>query len=231
VRLARAVLLGSVAALGSAAPAAGAEVQIQGAGTAWTPAEVAIAAGDTVTWSFPTPGEYHNVEAQVRSDTTSWTFATTPQLDAPSASFRFDTPGRYGYVCFVHQEMTGTVTVGDPPPPPPPPLSEQPFPNDGMLGALETGGLDRTRPKLGSVRVQRMKRGARVRFRVSERSLVTVRFKRGAKIVKTKKVNAAGTTRATVRKGLRAGRYSVELSAEDLAGNRSATRRARLTMR
>jgi hypothetical protein len=62
--------------------------------------------------------------------------------------------------------------------------------------------------QLRSVRVQRMGRGARIRFRVSERSLVTVWLKRGDKIVRTKKVSAAaGEARATVGKGLRAGRY------------------------
>jgi hypothetical protein len=62
---------------------------------------------------------------------------------------------------------------------------------------------------------------------------VTVRFKRGGKTVKTKTMNASGSYRTTVRdrKALRAGRYRVELRAEDVAGNRSGLRTARLTVR
>jgi plastocyanin len=227
------VLLGTALALVASTPALGAEVVVRGldvgttpraaGGPGWDRDDVTILPGDTVRWAFDGTTLPHNVV----STSANWNVRTT--YDAPGTAVAFDTPGRYDFVCDVHATtMYGTVIVGEPPPPP---LSQQPFPNDGgVLGALETGGLDRTRPTLRSVRVQRIGRGVRVRFRVSERSLVTVRFKRGDKTVKTKKVNAAGTARATVRNGLRAGRYDVELRAEDLAGNRSGLRTARVTV-
>jgi plastocyanin len=224
VRLARTLLLGSAITVAAAAPAGAAEITIKGLDTqVFEPAKVSIAAGDKVTWTFDGTTQPHNVV----STSANWNVRTT--YESPGTSVVFETPGNYDFACDLHATtMNGTVTVGEPPPPP---LSEQPFPNDGgVLGALETGGLDRTQPKLRSVRVERMKRGARVRFRVSERSVVTVRFKRGDKTVETRKVSAAGTARATVRKGLRAGRYRVELRAEDLAGNRSGLRTARLTI-
>ena len=130
--------------------------------------------------------------------------------------------------------MSGAVVVGSPPPPPPPPPGSLPFPNDSAPPSVfETGGLDREDPSVRSVRVRRASGGARLRFRVSERVDVTLRFKRGRKTVMTKRVSAAGRYRMTVRpsRKLRAGRYLVEIRARDLAGNRSQLRTARLTLR
>jgi plastocyanin len=232
VRRRHTLLLGSTLALVAAAPAAAAEVQVQGLGTSWSISEVRIAAGDTVVWTFPNPEEVHNVQANVVPGTTSWTYSTQPQMPALPGSYKFDTPGVYGFICQVHSAMSGRVTVGDAPPPPPPPLSEQPFPNDSSLpGVLETGGLDVTKPTLGAVRVRRASHGARIRFRVSEYAIVTVRFKRGGKTVKSATFNASGSYHGTLRKGLRPGRYRVELRAEDVAGNRSGMRTAHVTVR
>ncbi len=68
-----------------------------------------------------------------------------------------------------------------------------------------------------------------LRFRVSERSAVTVRLDRAGKRVRTKHVAAAGRASVTLR-GLRAGRYRIELRARDLAGNASAARVAHVTV-
>ena len=71
------------------------------------------------------------------------------------------------------------------PPPPPPPLSEQPFPNDFPAPTtLEV--LDETAPTLSAVRVSRVTRGARVRFRLSEAGRVTIKLTRGNRVVKTR---------------------------------------------
>jgi plastocyanin len=240
------LLLGPALALVAAAPAVAAEVTVgvddsNSLLPTWTPPEVAITPGDTVVWNLDSAVQVHDVAAASEPGFASWEgFTASPP--AKEGKQTFTTPGRYRFVCRFHsgQEsgrwtgMVGTVVVGDPPPPPPLPLSAQPFPNDGALpGVLETGGLDTTRPTLRSVRVQRMKLGAKISFRVSEQSVVTVRFKRGGKVVKTTKLNASGNYRGTFRdrKRLRAGRYRVELRAEDVAGNLSGMRTAGVTIR
>jgi plastocyanin len=228
-----ALVLGPALALAAAAPAAAAEVEVKGLDTlVWNTPEVRIAAGDSVVWSFDGTTQAHNVQ----SGSPNWTFQSALGVPAPRTTpVVFATPGTYRFVCQVHPDtMWGDVIVGDAPPPPPPPPGQQPFPNDtAPPGVLETGGLDRTPPTLRSVRIRRLSGGATIRFRVSERARVTVRFKRGGKTVKTKTMNASGSYRTTVRdrKALRAGRYRVELRAEDVAGNRSGLRTARLTVR
>jgi plastocyanin len=229
VRRRYALLLAPVIAL-AAAPAAAADVEVHGLDTlVWDKPQVSVLPGETVTWKFPGTTQAHNV----MSGTANWTFASPLGAPAPDASFKFDAVGTYRFVCQVHPDtMVGDVIVGDAPPPPPPPPGQQPFPNDSTPpGVLETGGLDTTRPTLRSVRVQRMKRGAKISFRVSELSRVTVRFKRGGKVVKTAKLDAYKRYRGTFRKGLRAGRYRVELRAKDVAGNQSGLRTARVTIR
>jgi plastocyanin len=227
------LLLGPAVALAAAAPAAAAEVQIQGAVESWSPATVKILPGDTVVWSFPNPTETHNVQADETSTTTTpWTFFTEAGRPAPPASFKFDTPGTYAFRCFVHPGMKGAVTVGDPPPPPPPPLSEQPFYNDSAIttGAFETGSLDTAAPRLRGVKAKKSRRRVKVSFRVSEQSSVTVRLTRRGKKVRTKKASTSRTGSVTVA-GLKRGRYSVRVTATDVAGNTSRARRASFRIR
>jgi hypothetical protein len=128
--------------------------------------------------------------------------------------------------------MRGTVAVGSPPPLPPPPLSEQPFPNDSAIttGEFETGGTDTTRPALRGVFAKKSGKRVKVSFKVSEQSVVTVRLSRGGKTVKTRKayVSKRGSVSVAV---VKAGRYSVKVRATDIAGNLSAPRSTKLTIR
>ena len=228
------VLLGCAVALVAASPAAAAEVEVKALDTiAWDKPELRIAPGDSVVWSFDGTKELHNV----RSDSANWPTPLFSPLGAPAprtAPYQFTTPGTYLFVCDVHDAMRGSVIVGDAPPPPPPPPGEQPFPNDTPEPTtFETKvAFDTTRPTLRSVRVRRTGRGAKVSFRVSERADVTVRLKRGRKVVKTRHVAVSGRARVTVGgKRVRAGRYRVELTARDVAGNRSSRKSARITLR
>ena len=132
--------------------------------------------------------------------------------------------------------MDGKVIVTDPsgappPPPPPPPLSEQPLPNDQQPPArLERA--DQRRPRLSRVRATAVRDGARVRFRLSERARVTVRFKLAGIAVKSVRRNfRAGAGRVTVRDPRMHGRYRVEVFARDGAANRSRLEHARVTVR
>jgi plastocyanin len=223
------------AAGAAAAPAQAAEVVVVGQDTlTWDKPAVSIAVEDSVRWTFPNTAQAHNV----LSDSENWALRSELGVPAPDATYTFKAPGTYRFVCEVHRDtMVGQVTVGaagapPPPPPAPLPLSQQPFANDGVAPvAPETGGgLDTTRPVLAAVRASRIARGARVRFRVSEQSDVTVTLKRAGRVVKRVRTTATRSRSLTVRR-LRAGRYRVEVRATDLAGNRSALRRARVTLR
>jgi plastocyanin len=229
-------LLSSALALAAAAPAAGAEVEVKALEPpdgvpVWDKPSVSILPGDTVVWSFAGTTQAHDVWSGA---STNWSYKSTLALPAPNGSFLFTTTGTYHFVCEVHDSMQGDVIVGDAPPPPPPPPGQQPFPNDSAPpSVLEAGGLDRTQPTVSSLLVKRAAHGARISFRVSEQSVVTVRFKRGGKVVKIAKLNASGRYRGTVRvaKRPRTGRYRVEVRAEDVAGNRSGVRVARVRLR
>jgi len=227
------VALGLALPLVAAAPAAAAQVEVKaleppGLEPTWDKTRVGIDPGDTVVWSFAGTVQAHNVWSGA---STNWSYESLAAVPAPNGSFVFTTTGTYHFVCRVHDSMQGDVIVGDAPAPPPLPLSEQPLFNDGgAVTVLETGGLDTTPPALTAVRARRTAGGTRLRFRVSELSRVTVRFKRDGKIVRTVKVTASGRYRKTIpdpKRPLRAGRYRLELRAEDVAGNRSAPRSTR----
>src|SRR5215471_7367815 len=81
---------------------AGAKVSI--ANFTFEPAEITIAAGETVTW-INNDGAPHGLEY---SDGAKGT-----DLLLPGASFsrQFDRPGTYDYNCSVHPYMTGRVVV------------------------------------------------------------------------------------------------------------------------
>lgn len=229
-----ALLLGPALALVAAAPAAAAEHTIRALEVTWDRPNITVALGDTVHWTFDPNTPPHNIA----STSPNWSYRSG---DAPSppGMYTFTTAGVYSFVCEIHPDtMKGDVTVTDasgapPPPPPPPPLSEQEFANPTEAPTVfERGGRDHKRPKVRGVRAGRMGKGALVRFRVSERSRVTVRLKRGGRTRARKQVTASGRETVWVRgRHLRAGRYRVVVRARDLAGNRSRGRAARVWLR
>jgi plastocyanin len=219
---------------GWGASIASADVTIQAVdGTnVWSPAEVTVKVGEKVTWSFAGTTSMHNF----KSDGGPWTLSTTPAIAGMAAEYTFSTPETYTFFCELHKSsMTGKVTVLDatgapPPPPPPPPLSEQPFANDAPAPAtLEV--RDTVAPTLDRVSVTRVRKGAKVRVRLSEAGKVAVKLTRG-KTVKRRTVEVRKGTSAFTVSGLRAGTYRVEVSATDLAGNAAKpAKRARVTVR
>ena len=70
----------------------------------FTPAEITIAPGESVTWTN-NDGAPHGLEYQDGS--------TGKDLLLPGASYsrRFDKPGSYDYNCSIHPYMTGRVVV------------------------------------------------------------------------------------------------------------------------
>jgi len=234
-RMALAAALAGLAALAAAPAASAADQTVQAVdGTPadnfnnrWSPQNVTIAVGETVTWSFAGTTGLHNVESRGSNwDFTSGNPATAP----PPASFTFAAPGTYRFVCLVHENtMYGDVFVTDesgepPPPPPPPPPSEQPFPNEQSPPAV-----DEQRPGISRLRAAARRRGARVRFRLSETARVTVKVKRAGVTVARRSVKRRRGLRRVYVGGLAAGRrYRIEVRATDLGGNRSRVRRTRL---
>ena len=224
----------SVVAMLAFAPSAYAQgtVQADEASFKWLPDNVTIKAGETVTWTWT---GFHNV----KSTSANW------DVTGAASGFQhaFAAPGTYRYVCQFHAVdgngqplMVGTVTVTDaggtpPPPSPPPPPSEQPWTNDQQPPSpFEV--VDEVRPELTGVRASAVRNGARVRFRLSERARVTVRFRLGGVVVKTaRKSFGAGAGRFTVRDRRMDGRYGLEVFARDLSGNRSRIARERVTVR
>jgi plastocyanin len=199
----------------------------------WSPQTTTVAVGQTVTWSFAGTSALHNVS----SSGTNWSFRNgDPGSGSPPASYRFTTPGTYRFICEVHATtMYGDVLVTDasgnpPPPPPPPPLSEQPFPNDaGSPSAFEVA--DALGPRLSRLAARSWRGGARLRFRLDEPAVVTLRVRRARLTVKrTRGMYLRGRRTLTIRH-LRPGRYRLDISARDLAGNRSRTRHERVTVR
>jgi plastocyanin len=71
---------------------------------AFTPAEITIAPGESVTWTND-DGAPHGLEYQAGAPGTD--------LLLPGAAFtrRFDQPGTYDYSCSIHPYMTGRVVV------------------------------------------------------------------------------------------------------------------------
>jgi plastocyanin len=228
----RVVLLFVVALLGlpAAASAADQTVQAVDATLSWSPANVGVKPGESVTWTFTGTSQAHNVAA----NSANWTFSTPIQSNHPPVTYTFPALGEYAFICSVHSGMTGTVFVtadGTLPGGPPPPPGEQPFPNDqSPPTAIEIS--DTKRPRLTGVHASRIARGVRVRFHLSEPGRVTVRVRRGGHVVRAKTVRVRRAATRTLRlRGLPAGSYRVEVSARDSALNRSKVKRARVSVR
>jgi plastocyanin len=141
-----------------------------------------VAAGGTVTFSYPSGFSSHNVSFETLQPTTCTQTAGTnvgsvpplpasPQSAGWSGTCRFDTPGAYAFVCDLHGGMRGTVDVVDP-------TGTTTTPSTGTTTTLPggTGPADTTPtdpapggspPALPSFGVARRQRGAVVRGSVT----------------------------------------------------------------
>ena len=105
-RGALAILLAAIVlfALGSLEMARGATHAVAIADFAFSPATLAIAAGDTVTWT--------NEDAVAHTATSTTGAFDSGLLDqGESFSLTFTTPGTYDYLCTPHPSMTGRIVV------------------------------------------------------------------------------------------------------------------------
>ncbi|HEX8067014.1 MAG TPA: plastocyanin/azurin family copper-binding protein [Thermoleophilaceae bacterium] len=209
-----------LAALLAAAPSLAADQTVHATGSStFSPKTVTIAVGESVT--FTNDGGIHNV----RFDDGQFTQPSSPSAVWSSDPKRtFDAPGTYRYYCEQHGGpggvgMAGTVVVQQP----------------------GSGGGDTTAPAVDSLRVTPAtfcnrktgkcpKRGARLRFTLSEDARVTgpiVRRRDGKTVGKVAIDGRAGKNDVKFSgKGLALGKYRLTLTAKDAAGNVSPAAKA-----
>ncbi|MEU2091826.1 cupredoxin domain-containing protein [Nocardia beijingensis] len=75
-------------------------------GMKFSPDEVTVGVGDTVTWKFD-----DKVPHTVQGIGDKAMGINSPIFDKGEWSYTFTTPGTYRYLCSLHPEMRGTVTV------------------------------------------------------------------------------------------------------------------------
>ena len=198
-----------------ATPARAATTDVSVANFAFTPRTVQIAPGDTVRWTFAGPDTDHTSTSDSGQ---AETWESDPGVPSPNHlpgdtfPHTFTTPGQYGYFCRVHPYMRGTVTVGA---------------TSG--GGQQPPPADTTGPRIGTPRVSVRRR--RVTFKLNEAARVSAAL-RGPRTRRTLKL--AGKARTNVLrlpKRLRAGRYSLKLTATDAAGNVTRRRALKFAVR
>jgi hypothetical protein len=72
----------------------------------FSPANVTVAPGDTVTWNF---NELHTSTSDSQIGPETW---DSGQLSSGTFSHTFNTPGTYPYYCFIHSFPGGTLMNG-----------------------------------------------------------------------------------------------------------------------
>ena len=183
----------------------------------FSPQTVTVNVGDTVTWR--NDGGFHNVHFEDGS----FEQPADPSFAPWTVSRDFKTPGTFKYFCEQHQNtgMVGTVVVQESGAPPPPPS-------------------DTTGPDIDSLRIAPAtfcnkktdacpKRGARLRFTIDEAADVS------GKIIRRSDKRQVGTLSIDAKvgsnsfafsgKGLKLGKYLLELTARDATGNTSPVNR------
>jgi plastocyanin len=99
----RLALLPAVALAASVVLAAGASHDVTIAGLKFTPAQVTVQRGDTVTWK--------NTDVVPHTATAKGKFDSGTIAPGKSYSRKMDQPGEFDYICTVHPNMQGKVTV------------------------------------------------------------------------------------------------------------------------
>jgi plastocyanin len=206
-------------------------------------ADVSIATGDSVTWHIapPATNTSHNVAGDNDPpEDPSWQGYASDFVANDAITHTFDQPGTYDFVCQAHASMVGTVTVtGDPvgTPSPTPSATPTPTPIVNPGGGQPTtpappASTDKVKPTVARIKLKALRHAARVTFKLSENATVTIRVRRGKKVLKSVRLQArAGTRTVKVRSSkLTKGRYTIEVRARDASGNTStlATKSLRL---
>lgn len=82
-------------------------VQVVAQDTKFIPQAITVPAGGTITWTNE-DSFAHNV---TKEDGPGPDFASDTMQEGDTFTQKFDTPGTIGYVCTIHPQQTGTITV------------------------------------------------------------------------------------------------------------------------
>jgi plastocyanin len=188
-----------------AAPANAATVDVTVANTAFSPANITVTQGDSVTWTFAGPDTNHSVTSD---GTGAGSFDSDQGVLSPNHavgdkfSVDMNFTGEFTYHCKVHASMTGKITVQQKINNPNPPAQ------------------DTVAPKFGTPTVSVAKRVAH--FTLDEDASVTAKLRGPTRKTLTAK-GKSGLNLLKLPKRLKPGRYALTLRATDASGNRSTT--------
>jgi len=119
----RLVLAGGLllVALAVISPALAADVAVSIVGKSFSPGQIVVAQGSTVTWTITQSiGEAHTVTSKASGATKAGAVFNSQDADpdltklknnGDTYQFTFKDAGTFDYMCIVHPEMTGTVVV------------------------------------------------------------------------------------------------------------------------
>src|SRR4051794_32175651 len=202
------------------------------------PAEVTIQAGEAVDVAFPGPySAPHNAVAS----SGNWTWTSDPASTTARTKTTpvFDANGDYEFVCAVHGGMRATIHVqggSTPTPTPTPTPSVTPtatpttHPVDTTPAPSPT--VDTVKPTVRRLHLKALRHhAARLTFTLSENATLTIHVKRGHRVLKTVRVQARKGTHSVKLRGLKKGRYTIDIRARDAVGNRSSLATKRLRVR
>jgi plastocyanin len=221
----RRLLLGAgLTAAMLAAPAWGATTDVQVKGYSFSPANVTVAPGDTVTWHFAGPDLNHSVTADDGSFDSDP--STSSPLHAPGDTFAhtFPTAGTFSYHCKVHSFMTGKVVVSAPGTGPPPDTRDARITGLAVKGGRSCKGAGR----------KCHKKATSVSFKSDEAGSVKLSFKRSkghSPKPLTKAMRFGANKLSLSPKRVPQGRYTLTLEATDGSGNSSPLKTAKFRVR
>jgi plastocyanin len=224
--------------------------------SAWSPdAVTGVNPGETVRWEYESAAVAHTLTVQ------------------GPGGFRYDSPGlrppgggpddvvlpysgAYTFVCSLHPEMTGSVTVGGDVTPTPtatptatttvtatatptvtatatptatPVATASPAPTPAP--SAQPPAADTRAPGLSGLAVRGKRRAATLAFRLDEPATVTVTAKRKGARRTVRATRSLRAGRASIRVALKPGKHALTVSARDGAGNRSALLRRSVRVR
>ena len=101
-----------------AAPALAATIAVNIADKAFEPADIVVKVGDTVTWTVTKSINEPHTVTSVDADASGAKVFDSGIADSSKLkdvggtfSFKFEKAGKFAYVCQIHADMKGTVTV------------------------------------------------------------------------------------------------------------------------